>query len=627
MRSDVYLGGRVRLFRGDCRDALKSLPANSLDSCVCDPPYALVSIVKRFGDGAPSHTQTARDIENRSTPAARLARGFMGKAWDNGETAFAVEFWAEVLRVLKPGGHVVAFSGTRTYHHLASAIDSAGFEIREMLTWQYATGFPKSHNIKKELFKKGLICACGEDHGEFRAEDVSNMRGGLDADQPVSGGSKSDMLIAGVQSRRHRPGEQGEAVAIQSKGDDQVRGMRGGKGGAKGLVAQGEAPDMLAALQRNSQGQTSRSQPLRLDREEKASWLDVTGEEPGMEGRGNAETAARELQRGALRQSSEMGDPDGEGGRLHNGASPSDGEDVRVPPDQNGSGSPSGSRPIEQQRGEFGALADELLAQDGGAWPNCGGCGKPMFPEYDIGTALKPALEPVCVARKPISEPTVALNMLKWGVGALNIGACRIPAEKATGWGGAAGGGGTWNESNSGLGKDGEARPVEGRYPANILHDGSTEVVSLFPNTQQPGGSVPKRTAKSDAIYGEYSGAGTFDAYGDTGSASRFFFSAKADADDRMSSGHPTVKPRDLMRWLVRLVTPKGGTVLDPFAGTGPTGEAAFWEGCNAILCEREPEYCEDIARRMRHVLSGPEERKRARTTPAPAAELPLFSA
>lgn len=129
--------GRVVLHQNDCRDVLRGLADNSIDSVVTDPPYALVSIQKRFGKPG---SAPAKDVYGRG------AAGFMGKQWDTGEVAFSEEFWAEVLRVLKPGGHVVAFSGTRTYHRMAVAIEDAGFEIRDQLGWVYGSGFPKSHN-------------------------------------------------------------------------------------------------------------------------------------------------------------------------------------------------------------------------------------------------------------------------------------------------------------------------------------------------------------------------------------------------------------------------------------------------------------------------------------------------
>ena len=144
----------VMLHHGDSRDVLKTFSDNSIASVVCDPPYALVSIGKRFGADGAAPAQFGTD-----GAYARASAGFMGKKWDTGETAFAVEFWAEVLRVLKPGGHVVAFGGTRTYHRLACAIEDAGFEIRDQLAWVYGSGFCKSRNAwRLEAKPKIGIC-------------------------------------------------------------------------------------------------------------------------------------------------------------------------------------------------------------------------------------------------------------------------------------------------------------------------------------------------------------------------------------------------------------------------------------------------------------------------------------
>lgn len=155
-----------------------------------------------------------------------------------------------------------------------------------------------------------------------------------------------------------------------------------------------------------------------------------------------------------------------------------------------------------------------------------------------------------------------------------------------------------------------------GRWPANLVHDGSEEVLAAFPRTASGTGAVKKATAsghRGNAYGAESRPAGTPNVeYGDEGSAARFFYTAKADSNDRVGSKHPTVKPVKLMRWLCRLVTPKGGTILDPFAGTGTTGEAAWREGFNAILIEREPEYQADIARRMDLCKAGPAGRRRA---------------
>lgn len=140
------------------------------------------------------------------------------------------------------------------------------------------------------------------------------------------------------------------------------------------------------------------------------------------------------------------------------------------------------------------------------------------------------------------------------------------------------------------------------RWPSNLIHDGSEEVLAGFPDTKS-GYSDGTKSGVQQVAFGKY-GAGKFaETYGDSGSAARFFYTAKADSEDRIGSKHPTVKPLDLMQYLCRLVTPPGGTILDPFAGTGTTGEAAWREGFKAILIEREPEYQADIARRMELTL------------------------
>lgn len=404
MSAETFLNGRVTLHAGDSRDVLKTLADNSIDSIVTDPPYALVSIVKRFAN-SPRSERT----ENIESPYGRTGRGFMGRRWDTGETAFAVGFWAECLRVLKPGGHVVAFSGTRTYHRMACAIEDAGFEIRDSLQWLYGSGFPKSHDVAKGLSKQ---------------------------------------------------------------------------------------------------------------------------------------------------------------------------------------------------------LAGPALCDEWQGW----------------GTALKPAVEPICLARKPLDRNnTVAANVLQHGTGAINIDGCRVGdfdhdayvaslIDEASRKGEASAvrrytEKGSTNFAPTPGPRGGSAK---GRWPANIVHDGSEEVVAAFPvvgDAHAPnneGSILVNKVFSADTRPREFHPGFT-----DSGSAARFFYSAKADADDRLGSKHPTVKPVNLMQWLCRLVTPKGGTVLDPFAGTGTTGEAAFRERFDAILIEREPEYQADIRRRMALCNVGPEERKR----------------
>ena len=551
-----FLEGKVTLYGGDNRDVLRDLPDDSIDSIVTDPPYALVSIVKRFGG-------TNAKPANDNDVYARASAGFMGKKWDTGEVAFSEVFWAECLRVLKPGGHVAAFSGTRTYHRMACAIEDAGFEIRDQLAWCYGAGFPKSHNVSKKL--NGARCACAgcETTESVLQHDVRSMRDS-DVSAPEYVGEERGKVLQSVMQ------EQSAHIAVHGA----------------------ESGQRLTA-----------------------------GEERCVEGRSNTKEEKRKLRVGSVRSLSTGPDIDVPQGRLCDGASSSDGEVCGQ--NQDGVRASSGSQASEQSAHELRIVAGQPKSQDGGAWENCGRCGKPIIPE-GIGTALKPAWEPICLGRKPLIG-TVAANVLEHGTGAINVDGCRVESEEVTGWGGKGAGGNTWDETNNGLGKDGDARPVQGRWPANIVHDGSEEVVAAFPTVGNSHPPANEGSVRKNNILGEDNNPRSFHAgFIDSGSAARFFYTAKADKQDRMGSKHPTVKPVDLMQWLCRLITPPGGTVLDPFAGSGSTGEAAWREGFSAVLCERETEYQADIAERLRLASAGPMERK-ARAIKQTTTAGPLF--
>ena len=325
----------TQLLQGDCLDILKTMPDESVDAIVTDPPYGL---------------------------------SFMGKKWDYDVPS--EDIWRECLRVLKPGGHLLAFAGTRTQHRMAVRIEDAGFEIRDMIAWLYGSGFPKSHDVSKAIDKAA--------------------------------------------------GAEREVIGVAGKSGSERNSMAGDFAGGEYMAT---AP---------------------------------------------ATDAAR------------------------------------------------------QWRG----------------W----------------GTALKPAMEPVTVARKPLIG-TVAENVLAHGTGAINVDGSRVgdevlPAAIA-------------GQAKIGTFERGLMITPErtGRWPANVVHDGSDEPVALL------------------------------------GDAARFFYCAKAAKKDRCKgNNHPTVKPTDLMRYLVRLVTPPGGVVLDPFMGSGSTGKAAKLEGFGFIGIEREAQYVE-IAR------------------------------
>ena len=449
--------GRVIAFNGDCLEVVRGLADNSVDSVVTDPPYALVSIMKRFGKTALGDGTDTSDRSRKGADGdARLAKGFMGKEWDNGSTAFAVEFWAEVLRVLKPGGHVAAFGGTRSYHRLACAIEDAGFEIRDQLAWVYGSGFPKSHDVSKAIDKH-----LGHERAKVRInagrlKNPPNLVGGVDSD------GDRPWRVNAIENGFH------ETVSDEAVSDE--------------------------------------------------------------------------------------------------------------------------------------AVSDEAVGFKG--W----------------GTALKPAWEPICLARKPLSEKTVAANVLLWGTGSLNIDATRVgwqsEADAAAAGFANSLANGKLKQSNS-IGKESrdgtnyyDPTKLNGRWPANIVLDDSQEVRDTFPQTCSPAASASLvRHPSRGVTYGDRGGQPKVN-HADSGSAARFFYSAKADAQDRIGSKHPTVKPVNLMRWLVRLVTPPGGTNLDCFAGTGSTGEAVLLEGFKSILIEREKEYFADISRRMAHVYESSRVRK-----------------
>lgn len=386
----------VILYAGDCIEVMARMPGSSVDAIVTDPPYGLE---------------------------------FMGKGWDGFGTPLGFQTWTEAwaveaFRVLKPGGHLLAFAGTRTYHRMASGVEDAGFEIRDCIAWMYGSGFPKSLDVSKAIDK-----------------------------------------AAGA-----------EREVIGTRTDVATRIYDNGKG------------DRLPSL------------------------IDVTAP-----------------------------------------ATPE--------------------------------------AKDWNGW----------------GTALKPAFEPVVVARRPLIG-TVAANVLEHGTGALNIDACRISTDDS------------WSNTRRtalGIMNDDGWQPKEtlaethraGRWPANVALDATAAKMLDEQSGEITSGMMKARTnreaCKGGAIYGQdQRNIVAGDTYADTGGASRFFYTAKASRQDRNVGGladntHPTVKPTDLMRWLIRLVTPPGGIILDPFGGSGSTGLAARAENVRCILIEREPEYLQIIRDRL----------------------------
>ena len=447
---------------------MKEMPDNSVDSIVTDPPYEL---------------------------------GFMGKSWDSTGIANSVEVWQEALRVLKPGGHLIAFSGSRTYHRMAVAIEDAGFEIRDQIMWVYGSGFPKSHNVSKGI-DKGM--------GENRARQLKFttwMRG--------SGLSQKDCA---------------KAIRHLAKNDETANAM------AQHYYSDKQQPaiptlDIFDAVRNLLPNIPDEIEQLVVER---------TGIE-WTEYKNRKVIGTREVPIGHAFA-----------GEVYGGDSSNQEINITAP-----------STPQAQQ-------------WDG--W----------------GTALKPAHEPIVLARKPLIG-TVANNVLTWGTGGLNIDGCRVGTDDTRS---------PSSKSSFGLINDDSwqaqevmAGSASGRWPANFIHDGSDEVNDLL------------------------------------GEPARFFYCAKASKRDRneglegfekkhraglvgadrtteekldpvserfrtqpVANNHPTVKPTDLMRYLVRLVTQPNGTVLDPFMGSGSTGKACAYEGFDFIGIEQSAEYVE-IAR------------------------------
>lgn len=391
------------IHHGDCIEIMNAMPPESVDAIVTDPPYGL---------------------------------GFMGKKWDGLPPSLE---WAEACyRVLKPGGHIVAFGGTRTWHRLAVAIEDAGFEMRDSLAWLYGSGFPKSHDVSKAIDK--------------------------------TTGAEREVI--------------------------------GSKIGLPGYHLSGK----------------------------------------------------------------------GEAG-------------------------PAYGSNLQQVTSEQRAAAAAITA--------------PATPEAERwqgwGTALKPAFEPIVLARKPFTG-TVARNVLEYGTGAINVDACRIAGEvpsvpqpvygvKADGV----------TQFGAGVGRNGQMSSApSGRWPANVLLDQYAAAwVDEQSGHQKDGFHVGRNrdaTQIANTILNPRRKDASDGGYGGSGGASRFFYTAKAPKSERPNVDgvqHPTVKPLAIMRWLIRLVTPPGGTVLDPFAGSGTTIEAALIEGFNPVGIEMETDYLPLIQHRI----------------------------
>lgn len=470
--SIYYQDESTTVYHGDCIAVLASMPDNSVDAIVTDPPYGLSNT--RPDQVAETITRwVSGDREYLPT-----GRGFMGKEWD----AFVppVAMWDECLRVLKPGGHLVSFAGSRTHDLMTLGIRLAGFEIRDSVAWLYGSGFPKSMDVSKAIDK-------------VRAEDREPRVAVTSwvADECARlGWSRPRLCKAfGVKNQPIQSWtERNPDYAVIPTWENWRQ--------LKALVGFGDGMDAEVWRLNGRKGTPGEAWEKR----------EVVG-----------------VQKGAM------------SGWNMDGTTKFADRNITTP------------------------ATPEAKRWEG--W----------------GTALKPAFEPIVLARKPL-EGTVAGNVLAYGTGAINIDGCRIGTE-----GGSSIPGGM-NSVNAGNAPHGyrasayQTDPPEppapsGRWPANVLLDEHAAAwVDEQSGVLKPGG------------------------------ASRFFYVAKAPKTERPNVDgvqHPTVKPLAIMRWLIRLVTPPGGTVLDPFAGSGTTIEAAMMEGFHPIGIEREPDYLPLITTRI----------------------------
>jgi len=418
--------GHVRVFHGDCIEVMRDMADNSIDAIVTDPPYGL---------------------------------GFMGKEWD--DLPPGIDFAIEALRVLKPGGHMLAFGGTRTWHRLAVAVEDAGFEIRDSIAWLYGSGFPKSLDVSKAIDKL--------DAADERLERARTFQAWLS--QHITPRQINE--LTGTDMGHHLTTHPTQPSVATAEIFDKLRP---------------HLPDIPENIETLVALRTVESQNFAA--------REVVGQYRSSIARGSAGVTAA-----------------GEGKNI-----------------------------------------TESFTEAARQWQGW-------------GTALKPAFEPIVVGRKPLSG-TVAATVLAHGTGAINIRATRVSDESE----------------------------IDGRWPTNVLLD-----ETQAPELDKQSGTLTSgvlaehhaRAPKESGILGAPVSAEGQRGYGDTGGASRFFpsfrYEAKAPTHERPTidgHAHPTVKPLDLMRWLVRLVTPPGGLVLDPFAGSGTTGEACMVEGFDCILIE-----------------------------------------
>ena len=643
MSNREFLSGRVTLHAGDCREVLASLPEASVDSVVCDPPYHLTSIVKRFGKpgSAPVRVGDVNASNDLKAAFARQSAGFMGKAWDGGDIAFKMETWAEVLRVLKPGGYLLAFASTRGFGRMSVAIEDAGFITHPFVAWIFATGFPKATRVDAEgyegfryggqalkpaiepiymgqkPFEKGLTGTQNILKWGTGALNIDGCRvgyGGKSMDQvrkeagsPTIQGSRAEGVVLGEGSGlgSHR----GKAMEFNPSGRWPANIVL--EDHPEVLAAFPDAGGQLADISPNAPSPKTSNVYGKMRREGEASADRRYAENgstnfaalPGMR-RDDAGSAARffacfpvenEARCDLCYMLLERENDTVKECNVTTAETPSQTPDIlnaaSVHADAAGSQVPEneGKRRQSKSRAPDAARHSRQCHQ-----PSAN-----TVQENAPTGQLSRTVQNVKSAASLCSSCATAIARALVGARPHQNGASpQFPA------------------SISGR----NAQILSQHLALYVAGREGTDIILTTPSLKQLLGSVFHAIARSTP-------ESAVEPKALSERSRRFWYGSKADQDDRLASRHPTVKPLDLMQWLVRLVTPKGGTVLDPFAGTGTTGEAAWREGMHAILIEREPEYLADIERRM-ELAANPTKRTAVAKTKNnldDPNELPLF--
>ena len=534
----------IDLRNGDCLEVLKNIEDNSVDLILTDPPYEL---------------------------------NFMNRGWDNTGIAFNVEVWKEAYRVLKPGSYLMAFSGARTYHRMAVAIEDAGFEIKDMIEYIYGSGFPKSLDISKSIQKS---CKNGQDFGimeckKYTTGEIENVK----RTKKISKYYLRPVWERDIQETIHNEEEQREILQ--------------------------------SFLQKQS-----------ISSEKSPTTDNVWREQPCLERWYYAEKTERELQRCKICEMSERVYLNGEERWLCNGTPTCNGSTSGETIEEGGSCPSYRPQSSEQQNRKSDVICEQYFTQ------NIRGRKSDIAKQYEgYKTQLKPAHEPICLAMKPLSEKTFAENVMKWGTGGLNIDKCRIGNEKISVHNAPKG---TFAGGEPERGSETIYREHEGRYPANfIINEDIAPVLDKQSGILKSGGGNKNSKNPNKCLY-RVGGVSTKTNWeSNAGGASRFFYNAtieeedytpfyytaKASKKERNSdiegqvhnglNNHATVKPKSILTYLLKLgLPPQDSVVLDLFAGSGSLGLAIAdinketGRNHKAILIEKDEEHCEIIKKR-----------------------------